>query len=230
MNNTLKNPISSLIIGLVVGAAIVGGVWYTNLQTSSGGGVMAKVGNTAISRVAFQTQLEATSGSSTLGQLISNQLIADGAKKYNVTASQSEINTALQSLEQQNNITSAAQLQAGLASAHMTMADLNTNLRYQVLEQKLASRNVTVTDKEIQDYYNKNKAQLSSSGKTPTLASVKTMIAAQIKQSKSTPAAQLLASLAKTDPIQILDKKYSSLKTTIENPAPATQSPTSTGP
>ena len=218
MNQVLKKPVYSLLIGGVVGALIMGAIWYAVYMIRNHGGVIAQVGTTSISRTEFLSQTESVAGSQTLQQMISNQLIQDGAKKYKMTASSQEMNTALQNLEQQNGITSSAQLQAVLAANNVTMAELQKNLRIQVLEQKLAERNVTVSNQEIQSYYNQNKSQLAQGGKVPPLSAVKTQIIDQIKQSKATPPDQLLADLAKQYPILIMDAKYNSVKTAIETP------------
>jgi foldase protein PrsA len=210
-----------MLIGIAIGAVIVGGVWYSEFMIRDHGGAVAKVGNVSISHPDFLSELESTQGSQTLSQLVQNQLIEYGATKYHITASQSDLDAALTSVKQQGNFTSDAQLQAALTANHLTMAQLQKNLRTQVLAKKLSERGITVSDKEIQDYYDKNKSQMATAGKTPALKDVKAQISDAIMQSKAIPPAQLLASLAKEDPIQIMDSQYSDVKTTIENPAPA---------
>lgn len=223
MKQALKKPAVNLLIGGVVGALIMGAIWYAIYMIRDHGGVIAQVGTTPISRTEFLSQTESAAGLQTLQQLISNQLIEDGAKQYNITATSQEINTALQSLEQQNGITSTAQLQAVLAANNLTMADVQKSMKIQVLEQKLAERNVTVSNQEIQSYYDQNKSQMAQSGKVPPLSAVKSQVIAAIKQSKAVSSSQLLANLAKQYPILIMDSKYNSVKTTIETPQ--TQTP-----
>lgn len=228
MKSILAKPVYNLLIGGVVGAVIVGAVWFGvyRIQENS---TIAQVGSTKISKVEFLAKTESTAGSQTLQQIITNQLIEDGASKYHMTASAQEIQTALTSLEQQNGISSQTQLDAALAASNLTMADLEKSLRIQVLEQKLAERNVTVSTKEIQDYYNQNKSQMAQSGKTPALKDVQAQIETTIKQSKAVPASQLLADLAKENSISIMDPKYTSVKTSIENTGNATSSTSTSG-
>ncbi len=221
MKQIIGKSVGNMLIGAAVGAIIVGGAWYATFMVRNHGGVIAKVGNNPISHSDFLSQVEKASGSQTLTQLINNQLVEDGAAKYHITVSQSEMDTALKGLEQQSNITSDAQLQAVLSANHVTMAELQKNLRTEVLEQKLSERNVTVSDKEIQDYYDKNKSQMAVSGHVPALKDVKGQISDALKQSKALSPQQLMANLAKEDSIQILDPTYASVKTSIENPAPA---------
>lgn len=212
----------SWIYGAIGGAAVVGAVWIGVSTTHQTDPVTAKVGNTAIRHSQLTSKLEAASGSTMLEEMIADQLITDGAKKYNLTASKQDLAKAQQSIESQYGITSSAQLSALLAQNNMTQSAFNEMLKVQVLEQKLAERGITVTNQEIQSYYNSHKSSFTPSGsKTPQpLSAVKTQIVDAIKQSKATPSAQLLAQLAKQDPITIYDKQYDSVKTQLESPAP----------
>lgn len=151
----------SPVVGAVVGAAIVGGVWYGTHQASANS-VVAKVGGTPITRTSLNAETEAYAGSQMLQQLIQNQLIEDQAKKQKITASSSDVNQALQSIEQQNGITSDSQLQSLLKQSHMTKAQLMDQLKVQVLAQKLAKAKVKITSKQISDFYNQYKQQLAT--------------------------------------------------------------------
>jgi foldase protein PrsA len=224
VKQVLGKSIGSALIGVVIGAVVIGGVWY-GVSKKNENRVVATVGGTPITRTAFMTQLESSGGSQTLNGLIGNQLIEYGAAKYHITANQADLDKAKQGVEQQLGITTDAQLQTALAGYHMTMADFQKNMRITVLEQKLAQRNVTVTDADVQKYYDQNKAQMTVNGKTPALNDVKAQIVDAIKQSKQQSTADLLASLAKEYPIQIVDTTYNDVKNSIENPQPA-QAPT----
>ncbi|MDQ0188627.1 peptidyl-prolyl cis-trans isomerase [Alicyclobacillus cycloheptanicus] len=207
------------VLGAVGGAVIVGAAWGITAYANEGGPLIAKVGDTAIHQSDLYAKLEATGGSSELEEMIDEQLIADGAKKYHLTASSSEINSALSSLEASEGISGTSELDMFLAENNMTMSQLNSLLKMQVLEQKLAERNVKVTNAEIQSYYNKNKSQFTKSGqKTPQpLSKVKSQVIAAIKASKAESSTQVLADLAKQNPITIYDDKYSSVKDDIVN-------------
>ncbi|MCL6452935.1 MAG: SurA N-terminal domain-containing protein [Alicyclobacillus sp.] len=215
--------------GAAAGAVIVGAVWAISYHTHPADPVIASVGQTQIHKADFVSQLESQGGTSTLEQLIEDQLIRDGAKRAKITATKSEINSALQNLEAQYGISSSDQLNQFLQANGVTQAQLNNILEDQVLEQKLAEQGITVTDQEIQTYYNQNKAQFTPSGsKTPQpLSKVRSQIIQDIKATKATPPTQLLANLAKQDPIVIYDTKYASVKTTIENPSASGTSSTS---
>jgi foldase protein PrsA len=153
------NRMVNLLIGAAIGAIVVGGSWFYSAHQNS---VIATVDNTSIQRSDFNTQLENAGGSQILSQLIANQLIRDGAKKYNITASQKEIDDAINQMKQQYGITSDDQLNQSLAQNHMTMQEFRDNMEIQVLEKKLGEKDVNVTPAEIKDYYNKNKDQLAT--------------------------------------------------------------------
>lgn len=210
------------VLGGVVGALVVGAAWYGTYAVSQKGEVVAKVGATPITRTTLQKGTESLAGTQILTELITNQLVRDAAGKANITASQDEINKALSDIEKQNNITSDADLTKALAQSHMTKDELMSQLQVQVLETKLAQSKVKVTDKQIQDYYNKNKESLPKvSSKVPTLEQAKKTIIDDIKKQNAEQPAELIANLAKQDPITIVDSSYASVKDTLENPTPA---------
>jgi foldase protein PrsA len=221
MNSLLKHPVANLGLGSLLGAVVVGAIWLGTLKFGhEEDKVVAKVGDTPITQSDFLKQTQSEAGAQSLSDLISEQLVLAGAKKYGITASQKDINDMLNTVKEQNNITSDEQLSTLLQQSHMTMADLKKNLKIQVLAQKLSERNVKVTEKEIQDYYNKNKKSLAGKDKkSPALKDVRSKIVATLKQQKAESTSQLLADLAKQFPITIVDPEYKDVKTNIENPS-----------
>lgn len=208
----------SWVIGGAVGAVVVGALWGGVAYAHAGGPSLAKVGSTTISRAQLTNKLETSYGTNMVQEMISEQLITDAAKKYNITASTSQINSALSALESQYGISNSTDLSLFLAQNGMTQSDLNQILKMQVLEQNLAQRNVKVTTAQIQAYYNKNKSSFVLSGQKTAqpLSKVKSQIVAALKQQGAIPSAQLFASIATWDPITIYDSKYASVKNTLE--------------
>jgi hypothetical protein len=209
------------LIGAAGGAVIVGAAW--GITAYAGGNVIAKVGDTAIHRSEFYSRMESTSGAPTLQEMITEQLVQNAAKKYNISASQQDINDALANFEANYGISGSDQLSAFLAQNGITMSQLQDILKIQVLEKKLSVRNVQVTDKEIQDYYSAHKADFTKPGSTKPepLTSVRNQVIEAVKQSKAVPPAQLIANLAKEQSITILDNKYATVKDQIVNPQPS---------
>ncbi|GMA51472.1 hypothetical protein GCM10025857_28290 [Alicyclobacillus contaminans] len=215
----------SWLLGALGGAIVVGAVWASVAHVQSQPVVIAKVGNHAIDQKTFDSKLESNSGQQMLQQMITQQLITDGAAKYGITATAADIKQATQQFESQYGITDPSQLTAMLAQYNMSMSDFNDIMKTQVLEEKLATKDVKYTDKDIQNYYNAHKSDYTKSGqKNPQpLSAVKNQVIQDYKQSKAVPSDQLLANLAKQDPITILDPQYASVKTAIENPSQTQQ-------
>lgn len=150
------------VVGAAAGAVIVGGVWFGTYMVRGNNSVVATVGKTAITRGQLINESEAYAGSSMLSELISNQLLEDAAAKQKITATQAEINQELQSIEEQNGITSQAQLEQALQQSNMSMTDFMNQIKVSVLAQKLSEAKVKVTNEEIQTYYNQNKSSLGT--------------------------------------------------------------------
>ncbi len=226
-----KSKVWAVLAGGIGGAVIVGAVWGIVAHGHQNDPLVASVGTNQIHQSNFESMMESMAGQQTLQQMITDQLIKDGAKAANITATKQDLATALQNLESQYGITSSSQLNQFLQSNGVTKAQLNDILTVNILEQKLAEQGITVTNTEIQNYYNQNKSSFIPQGsKTPEpLSAVKTQIVDQIKQSKAIPSAQLIANLAKKDKVTIYDTKYASIKTQLENPAPASLGTPSTG-
>ena len=225
-----RKPLDKLwlvLAGGIGGAVIVGAVWGLIAHGQQNDPLVATVGAHQIHQSDFEAQMESMAGQQTLQQMIDNQLIKDGAKAQNITASKQDISTALQNLESQYGISSSAQLTQFLQTNGITQTQLNDILTVNVLEQKLSEQGITVTNTEIQNYYNQNKASFTPQGsKTPEpLSMVKSQIEQQLKQSKAVPSTQLLANLAKKEKVTVYNTKYSSIQTQLENPTP-TPTPT----
>jgi foldase protein PrsA len=187
----------SPVIGGLVGAVIVGGVWYGTHLSQQHGDVVAKVGGTPITRQTLLQESESYAGTQMLEQLITNQLVLDAAAKQKVTASDKEVNSALQSLEEQDGISSDAQLESMLAQSHMTKAQLMEQLKVEVLEEKIAENKVKVTAKQIQTYYNNNKKNLASAKKVSLSDIIVSTKAKAQNIKKQLDAGQSFATLAK---------------------------------
>lgn len=207
------------LLGVVVGAAVVGTTWgIAAAHPHQNDPLVASVGHKQIRKSDFQAKMESLAGLQTVQQMVDNQLILDGAKAKHLAASKQDLSQALQNFELQYRITGSAQLQQFLKSNGLTRPQLDEILTVNILEQKLAQQGITVSNKEIQTYYNKNKTAFVTPGsKNPKpLSAVRSQIIAQIKQSKAVPRATLLANLAKTDPVKIYDSKYSSVEATLQ--------------
>ncbi|GIM45457.1 foldase protein PrsA [Collibacillus ludicampi] len=144
------------VIGAAAGALVVGGIWFfTNATTNT----VAKVGGTKITKEAFLNEMERASGQDVLRQMINDQLIKDGAQKYNITVSDKEVDDEIAKLKSQ--FPSDAQFEQSLAENHVTMDELKDRARINLLLNKLEVKDVKISDDEIKKYFEQNKDQLN---------------------------------------------------------------------
>lgn len=187
----IKLQWAGLVGGICIGAVLTGGAWEVTHAMTKSGPAIASVGHTTIHRVELDKQLDTTAGNQTLTTMIEQQLIQDAAQKTGIYATDAEINTARQSFEMQNGIASDADLESALSQSGMTLSEFNSELKTEVLAEKVAKHNVKVTNAQIEKYYTANKASFN----VPEMATisgifVKTQAAADsaeasIKQGKS---------------------------------------------
>ncbi len=143
--------------------------------------VVATVNNEPITRLEMLSELEKQNGKQTLDQLITKSLILQEAKKKNVVISDQEVDQEIakirKNIEQQGQ-----QLESLLSMQNMTMNDLREQIRIQMTINKLLGE-VSVTDKEVDEYLAQNKDSIPESTDT---AELKNSVKEQIKQQKLT--------------------------------------------
>ena len=166
-----RSYVALIIIILLVG---VGLYYYRGLF------VAAVVNGQPISRLEVIRQTEQQSGKSTLDTLERNALIEQEAKKQNVIVSDKEVSDEITKL--QGNLKSQGQsMDQVLAAQGMSQDDLRHLIRLDKLVQKMVGKDVRVTDKEVNDYIDKNKASLPASDET----TLKKQVKAQLLQQKT---------------------------------------------
>lgn len=163
-------------VALVIVILLVGvGLYYFR-----GLFVAAVVNGQPISRLEVIRQTEQQSGKSTLDTLERNALIEQEAKKQNVSVTDKEVSDEITKL--QGNLKSQGQsMDQVLAAQGMTQDDLRHLIRLDKLVQKMVGKDVKVTDKEVNDYIEKNKESLPSSDET----TLKKQVKAQLLQQKT---------------------------------------------
>ena len=151
--NTMKLRKSSVITGLIVVIII------TLLYIFRSAFVVALVNGQPISRLTLYHDLEQQSGKQVLNTIITKTLIMQEATKQHVTVSQSEVDNQIKQI-QQNLAKQGQKLDQVLSAQGMSRQSLQEQIRLQKLAEKMVGKNVTVSDKEVQDYIDKNKDSL----------------------------------------------------------------------
>ena len=145
--------------------------------------LVASVNGQLVDRLTIIKDLEKQGGKKVLDTIILKTLINQEAKKRKLTVSQKELNAELQKIE--INVTAqGSTLDQLLQQQGMTKNDLVGEIKLQLLVTKMVDNNISVTDKEIDNYLagqnNQNSLDLSQS--TPGLSRVQAETA--IRQQK----------------------------------------------
>ncbi|WP_077615143.1 peptidylprolyl isomerase [Caenibacillus caldisaponilyticus] len=135
--------------------AAVAVVFGLTVITACGNGTVVDTKAGKITENEFVKELKDKYGKQVLQDMVYKKLLS---KKYKVT--DKEVNDKIHELMQENNITSQDQLQSVLASQGVTMKDFRDDVKTQVLLFKATTDGVKVSDKEMRDYFNKNKNSL----------------------------------------------------------------------
>ena len=164
-----------IVVVLVVAAFLLKGLF-----------VAALVNGQPISRLEVVSQLEKQGGKQALTSLVDQTLILQEAKKKKITVSQSEIDASLKQIE--DSLKGQGQdLDTALAAQGMTKQDLLMQLKLRSLVEKLLADKIKISDKEIADYIETNKATLPTN---LTGDELNKTVAEQLKQQKLGTASQ----------------------------------------
>ncbi|MFH1186939.1 MAG: SurA N-terminal domain-containing protein [Candidatus Levyibacteriota bacterium] len=121
--------------------------------------VVATVNGQPISRFALIGELERQAGKTTLDVLITKTLIKQEAEKRNISVSDKELNDEAKKIE--DSLKEQGQdLDTLLAGQGMSRSEFMGQIKIQVLVKKMLIDETKVTDKEIDDYLEKNKASM----------------------------------------------------------------------
>lgn len=142
-----------LIAGLAVGAAVVGGVWFFTGAEQA----VAVVGDTKITQETFYNKLQQAQGENVLRKLIDDEVIKIHGKELGIEVTDDEITAELDKLVQDRFQGDKAQLESALKESDMSMDQLKEEIRTSLTLKKIATKDVTISDQEIKDYYEKNK-------------------------------------------------------------------------
>lgn len=173
-NLIVKRPKKIFLLGLVL--LLVLGLIYFSVRFF----LAASVNGQLVGRLTIIKELEKQGGKKTLDVVILKTLINQEAKKRKITVSQKDIDAEIQKIEA--NVTAqGSTLDQLLQQQGMKKSDLAEEVKIQLLVSRMVGDNVNVTDKEIDDYLNSQKDQVSLS---PTQPLTRKQVGIQIKQQK----------------------------------------------
>ncbi|HHY47450.1 MAG TPA: foldase [Firmicutes bacterium] len=144
-----------LVIGVVAGvcvllAVIIGSYVYSDMRA------VAKVNNRSITWQSFYDNLVKQGGKQVLTAMIREELIRQAAAKEGIQVSKADVDAEIADLEKQ--FGSAGGLDMVLAQYGMSRADLENQVRTNLMLEKLATKDVKVTEDELKKYYEEHKS------------------------------------------------------------------------
>ncbi len=170
---------NSTKIALGVAAAVCLGLGFLYVKFWN----IAIVNGNPISRIAYYQTMESQIGKQTLSNMITEKLIEDAAEKQNVIIDDKVVNDKVADIE--TKIKAQGQtLDAALEAEGITRAELNRQIKIQLIVEQLGAGAVEVTDAQIDTYIKDNQSLLP---KDSTAAEIRTMVKSQLEsQAKNT--------------------------------------------
>jgi parvulin-like peptidyl-prolyl isomerase len=167
------NPVWAWIAGIAFLVLIAALIIVKNFVLA------ASVNGQIISRLSIIKELEKREGKALLDQKVTEALINQEAKKQNLVITQEEIDAEVNKIA--DNLKQRSQdLDQALQAQGMTKADLNNQLKTQLIVQKLASAEASVSDQDIETYMKDNKDTLPKGAKPEEIKdSIKQMLGQQ---------------------------------------------------
>ncbi|QIC07074.1 peptidylprolyl isomerase [Brevibacillus sp. 7WMA2] len=143
----------SLIGALILLLAVVSGAWYKG----AGLATVAKVGDENVTEQALNSQLKERYGKQMLDRIIDHQLVFQEANRLQLTVSDQRVQEEIQRIRShfphEGDIPSEVQDRLG-----QTPAQMEQEVRYQLLLKKLATKNVTISDDELRAYFQQHQS------------------------------------------------------------------------
>lgn len=174
------------IIILLSGVLILGILYYFKSAF-----IVATVNGQPVSRLTYIHEMEnqlgqpgMKSGTQALNTVVTKTLILQEAKKKNIVVSDEEINAELKKSEQ-SLVGSGQTLDQALTAEGLTRKDYTEQIKFQKLLEKLAGGNITVSEKEVEEYMTQNEASLPPTTEASEAAALKSQIKGQLQQQKT---------------------------------------------
>ncbi len=168
-----KIPLSGFLAAIIVVIVILLLGYFRNQF------IVATVNGEPITRIQLLLDLEKKQGKADLDNLVTEKLVMQEAAKRKIIVTDSDVNSEISKIE--TNLKSQGQnLDMLLAQQNLTRSDLKQQIKVQVMLKKMV-KPVTVSEKEINDYLDQNKASIPQGTDPATLTK---QVGQQIQQQK----------------------------------------------
>ncbi len=172
-----KIPKSEAISILIIVAIVALLFYFKNLF------VAATVNGTSIPRLVVVDQLEKSAGKQTLDSLINQELLLQEAKRKKIIVSSQTVDQRINQIEA-NVKQQGTTLNQLLQTQGMSQQVFRNQVKLQLILEKLFANELKVTDKEIDQYLEENKASLPQTTEATETASLRQSVQQQIYQNK----------------------------------------------
>src|SRR6266545_3976521 len=190
--------------------------------------ILARVNDRLITNSEFQRRVVAASHApqassdpvqikrEVLEDLIKEKLLEERAKEMSVSASEEEIETAVERVKRQYNLATDQEFDAALASSNMTREDLKRQMRQTIILQKVIGRDVTskleISEDMLRLEYERQKEKLYKVPESARVSEIVIRFPAEDSAARERAVARLeeaRAKLAAGTPFAELAKEYS---------------------
>jgi foldase protein PrsA len=142
--------------------------------------VVAWVNKSPVFRINLIRELEKQGGTQVLDSIITEKLILQEASRNKVVVSKSEIDEQISSIEGQLKA-QGVDLETALSMQGQNRSDLEKSVKLKLYLEKILGDKLKISETEIEEYYNTNKASLYANKK---LDEVSSSIESSLKQQK----------------------------------------------
>ncbi|CJS70011.1 peptidyl-prolyl cis-trans isomerase [Streptococcus pneumoniae] len=146
-----SRTIWTIILGALLVCCIAVAYTLTKSQAgaSSSGESIATIGGKSVTREEWLKEMEDQYGKSTLEDMINVRVVEQLAKKNNLKISKSEVDREFLLIKAVNN--------SFYEDEHTTEKEWKDQIRYNILLEELLTRDIDISNKELESFYNKNK-------------------------------------------------------------------------
>lgn len=146
-----SRTIWTIILGALLVCCIAVAYTLTKSQAgaSSSGESIATIGGKSVTREEWLKEMEDQYGKSTLEDMINVRVVEQLAKKNNLKVSKSEVDREFLLIKAVNN--------SYYEDEHTTEKEWKDQIRYNILLEELLTRDIDISNKELESFYNKNK-------------------------------------------------------------------------
>lgn len=169
-----KKVLKRYAVIIAIAAALVFLLWKNKTLL-----IVATVNGQPVPRWELESRMVSRFGSQTLDEVINEQIIFQEGRKKGVRITDAQVATKVAEIEKSLN--GQITLKDALAGQGMTMEEFQSQVKLQLTLEKLAASDLSVTEKEVEDYVASNSATLTATDAAGLKAEARTILESQKK-------------------------------------------------